>query len=130
MPFAAIASAVSRTTFSLILSQANVFQLFQPIGGVRASPSHFWARTGVARQRSKYSSMFIATGKAVRWNLGRNVERLPLGDAENISMIPRRVFSVNVSSRRVLETLCGASALAATELIGICSLVFTGVIIA
>src|SRR5947207_13849566 len=59
MPFAAIASAVSRTTFSLILSQANVFQLFQPIGGVRARPSHFWAKAGVARQRSRYSSSFF-----------------------------------------------------------------------
>src|SRR5436305_15155162 len=63
MPFAAIASAVSRTTFSLILSQANVFQLFQPIGGVRARPSHFWARTGVARQRSKYNSFFISSNQ-------------------------------------------------------------------
>src|SRR5947207_4235194 len=65
MPFAAIASAVSRTTFSLRLSQANVFQLFQPIGGVRARPSHFWAKTGVARHRSKHSSFFIAKIKAV-----------------------------------------------------------------
>src|SRR5438445_1287418 len=38
MPFATIASAVSRTTFSLRPLHANLFQLFQPIGGVFASP--------------------------------------------------------------------------------------------
>src|SRR6266542_2103152 len=37
MPEATIASVVSRTTFSFT-SQANLFQLFQPIGGVKASP--------------------------------------------------------------------------------------------
>ncbi len=37
MPEATIASAVSRTVCSLT-SQANLFQLFQPIGGVRARP--------------------------------------------------------------------------------------------
>ena len=38
MPVATIASAVSRMSFSLT-SQPNLFQLFQPMGGVRASPS-------------------------------------------------------------------------------------------
>src|SRR5436305_9105215 len=37
MPEETIASAVSRTTFSFTL-HANLFQLFQPIGGVSASP--------------------------------------------------------------------------------------------
>jgi hypothetical protein len=37
MPFEPIASAVSLITFSLT-SQANLFQLFHPIGGVGASP--------------------------------------------------------------------------------------------
>src|SRR5690348_17230952 len=37
MPELTIASAVLRTTCSLTL-QANLFQLFQPIGGVSASP--------------------------------------------------------------------------------------------
>ena len=38
MPLGAIASAVSRINCSLT-SQANWFQLFQPMGGVRARPS-------------------------------------------------------------------------------------------
>ena len=42
IPVATIASAVSIISFSLTL-QANLFQLFQPIGGVMASPSNFWA---------------------------------------------------------------------------------------
>src|SRR5947199_9985360 len=37
MPEATIASAVARTVCSFTL-QANLFQLFQPIGGVSASP--------------------------------------------------------------------------------------------
>src|SRR5688572_22456852 len=42
MPLATIASAVSRINCSLTL-QPNLFQLFQPICGVFASPSNFWA---------------------------------------------------------------------------------------
>src|SRR5688572_13706956 len=42
MPLATIASAVSRISCSLTL-QPNLFQLFQPICGVFASPSNFWA---------------------------------------------------------------------------------------
>src|SRR5271167_341714 len=38
MPLLAIASAVSRTTFSLSPLHANLFQLFHPMGGVRANP--------------------------------------------------------------------------------------------
>src|SRR6516162_2454673 len=38
MPLEAIASAVSRTTFSFSPLQAYLFQLFQPIGGVLARP--------------------------------------------------------------------------------------------
>src|SRR5258708_2753861 len=38
MPLLAIASAVSRTTFSLSPLQANLFQLFHPMGGVLARP--------------------------------------------------------------------------------------------
>jgi hypothetical protein len=41
MPEETIASAVSRTSDSETL-QPNLFQLFQPIGGVFASPSNFW----------------------------------------------------------------------------------------
>jgi hypothetical protein len=40
MPLATIESAVCSTSVSL-MSEANVFQVFQPIGGVRASPSNF-----------------------------------------------------------------------------------------
>src|SRR5271154_337526 len=44
MPLAAMVSAVARTTFSLRPLQANLFQLFQPMGGVRARPlSSAWA---------------------------------------------------------------------------------------
>jgi hypothetical protein len=38
MPLLAIASAVSRTTFSFSPLHAYLFQLFQPIGGVFAKP--------------------------------------------------------------------------------------------
>ena len=42
MPDATIASAMSRINFSFT-SQAKVFQLFQPSGGVWPSCSNFWA---------------------------------------------------------------------------------------
>src|SRR5688572_14651172 len=48
MPLATIVSAISRTSRSLMLL-ANVFQLFQPIGGVWARSSNFWAKHGVTR---------------------------------------------------------------------------------
>src|ERR1700735_69598 len=38
MPLETMASAWARTTVSLTSLQANLFQLFQPIGGVRATP--------------------------------------------------------------------------------------------
>src|SRR5580658_3428634 len=38
MPLVAMASAVARTTCSFRPLQANLFQLFQPMGGVRATP--------------------------------------------------------------------------------------------
>src|SRR6266576_2845124 len=38
MPLLAIASAVSRTTFSFSPLHANLFQLFHPMGGVLAKP--------------------------------------------------------------------------------------------
>ena len=41
LPLETIASAVSRIIFSFT-SHANLVQLFQPIGGVKASPSNFW----------------------------------------------------------------------------------------
>src|ERR1700722_4542804 len=55
MPSAAMVSAVSRTTFSLRTLQANLFQLFQPMGGVRARPlSRAWAVV-VAKRATKNS---------------------------------------------------------------------------
>ena len=63
MPEATIASAVSRISCSFTLS-ANLFQLFQPICGVKASWSNFWpgalcATTGflVAQADSKISGI-------------------------------------------------------------------------
>src|SRR5580658_568060 len=68
MPFAAIASAVARTRVSL-QSPANVFQVFQPMGGVRARPSNFpssfSARAAVAAmaaQARRQESLFIGRG--------------------------------------------------------------------
>src|SRR5687767_14979535 len=47
-PLLTRASAVCRTTVSLIPLHANLFQLFQPMGGVRARPSsRARARKGV-----------------------------------------------------------------------------------
>src|SRR5215213_1978951 len=53
MPLVTIASAISLISFSLTL-QANLFQLFQPIGGVLARPLSR-ARTSV-KQNAKSSS--------------------------------------------------------------------------
>jgi hypothetical protein len=41
---------------------AKVFQVFQPIGGVRARPSNFWANAVVARQRQRTSSFLMGLG--------------------------------------------------------------------
>src|SRR5512134_2237568 len=60
MPLAAIASAVSRISL-LLTSQAKWFQLFQPMGGVRASPFSSGA-AGDGREGSGQ----IASGRASR----------------------------------------------------------------
>ena len=49
-----MASAVSLIRFSLTL-QAKLFQLFHPMGGVRASPSNFWAWALPARTQAMSS---------------------------------------------------------------------------
>src|SRR5271169_127264 len=59
MPLAAIASAVSLTRLSLHLS-ANVFQVFQPIGGVRARPSNLSARAVAAASAAHATRQGIA----------------------------------------------------------------------
>src|ERR1039458_4893633 len=76
MPLPAMASAVARTTCSLRPSQANLFQLFQPIGGVRATPLSRACRAGkammkaVAAMTRKQVRSFMMTGcsLAVRGN--------------------------------------------------------------
>src|ERR1035437_6264050 len=58
MPLVAIASAVSRINCSLMLP-ANLFQLFQPIGGVRASPVNFCAWTLTPTKAASASRMAV-----------------------------------------------------------------------
>src|SRR5258708_885143 len=60
MPLATSASAVSLTKDSLIFP-ANVFQVFQPIGGVGANPSNFWANADTAKHSQKHI-FFIEVG--------------------------------------------------------------------
>src|SRR6476660_7940675 len=57
-----MASAVARINCSSTL-QANLFQLFQPIGGVSASCSNFWAETlaQAANERTRNVSDFMAS---------------------------------------------------------------------
>src|ERR1700760_860474 len=74
MPFATMASAVSRTKASLMLA-AKVFHVFQPIGGVAARPSNFWAKSEVpetARRRPQ-SSVFI--GEKEGWGGAADLHR-------------------------------------------------------
>src|SRR5580692_5988366 len=63
MPFTAIASAVARTSVSL-QSPANVFHVFQPMGGVRARPSNLSALAAVAAiaAQARRQSLFIGRG--------------------------------------------------------------------
>src|SRR4029077_8496294 len=56
MPLDTMASAISRTVLSSILS-ANLFQLFQPIGGVRARSA---ARHADAESTAKRTSRFMS----------------------------------------------------------------------
>src|ERR1700677_975088 len=82
MPLATIASAVSRTRASLQLP-ANVFQVFQPMGGVRASPSNFSALAlGEARaaQARRQDSLFIRDG-----GLGFLARRPAAGGLPNVA---------------------------------------------
>ena len=51
-------SAVSLTTVSS-MSQAKVFQLFQPIGGVIANPSNFCADAGMVSARAEAIAKFL-----------------------------------------------------------------------
>ena len=62
MPDATIASAASRTTFSFT-SQWNLFQLFHPMGGVRASPSDAVAGPAAAPRT-------MATARAMGLGMG------------------------------------------------------------
>src|SRR5689334_1890875 len=56
MPLDTMASAISRTVLSSILS-ANLFQLFQPMGGVRARSA---ARDANAESRANRRSRFMS----------------------------------------------------------------------
>ena len=62
IPLATIELAVCSTKVSLMF-EANVFQVFQPIGGVMARPSNFLAKTGIERQRNRQRSFFMGLGK-------------------------------------------------------------------
>src|SRR5688500_16895989 len=99
MPLATIASAICRTRVSLIL-HPNVFQLFHPIGGVRATPfssaapCRSWAtntvaartpaaKTGLTRRRELKELMAPPTllglsDVGLRSQLNVLVEPLPL----------------------------------------------------
>src|SRR4051812_47873312 len=68
MPEAAIASAVSRTVCSFTL-QANLFQLFQPIGGVRASPFGALMTTSWVVSASAGEATTLAASVSHRANL-------------------------------------------------------------
>src|SRR3982750_4614118 len=72
MPLDTIASAVSRMSCSLTLHW-NLFQLFQPIGGVFASASNFWARAlGAIRHTSRRASnRFIGASPGGRVDGGK-----------------------------------------------------------
>src|SRR4051794_3698757 len=68
MPEAAIASAVSRTVCSFTL-QANLFQLFQPIGGVRARPFGALLTTSCVVSASAGAPTQLAASASQRTNL-------------------------------------------------------------
>src|SRR6202008_866417 len=61
MPLEAIASAVSRTTFSLRPLQPYLFQLFHPIGGVFASPLSSAWQNADATNSSNTTTYLLAT---------------------------------------------------------------------
>ena len=61
-----MASAISLISFSSTFTP-NVFQLFQPIGGVGASPANFWAKTDMGRHKiMSKTSLFIFVG-SLNW---------------------------------------------------------------
>ncbi len=61
-----MASAISLISCSSTATP-NVFQLFQPIGGVGASPANFWAKTEAGRHKiSSKMNLFIFVG-SLNW---------------------------------------------------------------
>src|SRR5205809_169258 len=81
MPEATIASAVSRTVCSFTL-QANLFQLFQPIGGVRARPVGALFTPDIIFSPVEKGLTYLRTdmGGAYRWDEKRQ-RWIPLEDA-------------------------------------------------
>ena len=69
MPLAAIASAISRMSFALT-SQPKWFQLFHPIGGVRARPLSWRAAVRVAATESAETAARDAIDTARRTSVG------------------------------------------------------------
>ena len=70
MPLLTIASAICRISVSLML-QPNVFQLFQPIGGVRATPfSSAWALGA-----SRVVTVPVTSGNAAASAIARRMSR-------------------------------------------------------
>src|SRR5260370_18976212 len=74
MPLFTIASAISRTILSLTWLR-NLFQLFQPIGGVRASPlartgSGIASETGAGRAGKGAGASFETRDSSTTWGAG------------------------------------------------------------
>ena len=100
MPLAIIASAVSLNQ-RLVDVPANVFQVFQPMGGVGAKPENFWASAG--EETNSSSPTIRASGCATDFVLGK---RIVFIGCDRAGMAGRSAGRGGKCRRAVVELLC------------------------
>src|ERR1700728_4074676 len=113
MPLVAMASAVARTTCSFRPLQANLFQLFQPIGGVRATPlSRAWAagravvtaKAAISREHSRiFMSAFFSSAVRQKLYIANGLRKLEHALAQNERMSRARADGAQLRASHTLR---------------------------